>query len=119
MKALYAILLDGGFLTKKLTARLKRPVEADDVVAECSRLQQVEPVRDYELLRIYDYDAFPCRESVRKPITKAPQNLADTNRARQAQKLFDQLLLKPNFALRMGEVKLKPHHWRVKQRSLS
>ena len=54
---LYAILLDGGFLTKKLYATLGHHATADDVVAECERLKAIPQVAGYELLRIYYYDA--------------------------------------------------------------
>ncbi len=52
-KAQYAILLDGGFVTKKLQERNRRPANADDVVALCDRLRNIPEVADYELLRIY------------------------------------------------------------------
>ena len=61
-KARYAILLDGGFLTKKLYVKLgNKHATADDIVAECERLQNLTYVADYELLRIYYYDAFPSK----------------------------------------------------------
>jgi hypothetical protein len=38
-KALFAILLDGGFLTKKIQAHYKRAATAADVVAYCDQLK--------------------------------------------------------------------------------
>lgn len=113
-KPLYAILLDGGFLTKKLYQRLGRHATADDVVAECARLQQTPELSDYELLRIYYYDAPPSSEAIQKPVSKSKINLAQTERFRLSQSLYDQLVLKPHFALRMGETRLSPHRWRIK-----
>ncbi len=118
-KARYAILLDGGFVTKKLQAHHQRPATADDVVAVCDRIKMAAEVADYDLLRIYYYDAWPSDETVKLPISTNPHNLANTTRFRQAQSLYDQLVLKPSFALRMGEVRLSPYHWKLKPRSIS
>lgn len=117
-RPLYAILLDGGFLTKKLYAKLGRKhATADDIVAECNRLQQLEAINGYELLRIYYYDAPPSSDSLSKPVSRARLNLAATQRFRTSQSLYDQLVLKPHFALRMGHTALSPDRWRVKPRA--
>jgi uncharacterized LabA/DUF88 family protein len=131
-KPVYAILVGGGVLTKKLSERLNpRPPPpppgappplplprvdptADDIVAECARLQARPEVQDYELLRIYYYDAAPSNETVRLPVSNGPLSLATTDRYRKSQQLHDSLILKPHFALRMGEVRLNPNVWRVK-----
>lgn len=116
LKPLYAILLDGGYLTKRLQQRLKRPVSADDVTNECERLQALPEVKDYELLRIYYYDAFPATDSIPRPVSKEHVNLGDSERYRHSQSLFDQLILKPNFSLRMGRVDLAPNRWLLKSK---
>lgn len=113
-RPLYAILLDGGFVTKKLYARLGRHATADDIEQECKRLSGLADVADYELLRIYYYDAAPSSEKVRQPVSRADLNLAVSARYRASQSLFDQLILKPHFALRMGHVTLSPNKWRLK-----
>ncbi len=111
---LYAILLDGGFLTKKLNAKHGRDATADDIVDECDRLRALDLVRGYELLRIYYYDAAPATGTVPLPVTRTNFNLSTTDRFRKSQALFDTLIQKPNFALRMGEVILSPDSWRIK-----
>lgn len=116
LRPLYAILLDGGFLTKKLYSQLGRHPTADDVVSECARLQRIAEVKDYELLRIYYYDAVPSSESLNYPVSRTLYNLSTTDRYRQAQSLYDQLVLKPHVALRMGEVRLSPNKWAIKPR---
>ncbi len=113
---LYAILLDGGFLTKKLYKKLGRHATADDVVAECVRLQKLPELAGYELLRIYYYDAPPSSESLQKPVSKSRMNLAATERFRLSQSLYDQLVLKPHFALRMGETRMSPDCWQIQPR---
>lgn len=116
-KPLYAILLDGGFLTKRLYSKLgNRPATAADIQTECNRLMALPQVADYELLRIYYYDAFPSSQRVQQPISKTALDLASTPRYRQSQSLYDQLVLLPHFALRMGHVVLPPVQWRIKAR---
>lgn len=115
----YAILLDGGFVTKKLQEQSGQPATANDVVALCERIKQVPEVADYELLRIYYYDAWPSDETVRFPVSGGQHNLANTTRFRQAQSLYDQLVLKPSFALRMGEVRLAPNRWKLHHRAVN
>lgn len=116
LRPLFAILLDGGFVTKRLQVRLQRNALADDIVAECERLQNLPQLNDYELLRIYYYDAFPSSERVSKPVSRESLDLATTERYRLGQSLHDNLILKPHFALRMGQVNLSPNKWRMKPR---
>lgn len=115
-RCLYAILLDGGFLTKKLYQKLSRHPTADDIVVECDRLRALPEVADYELLRIYYYDAPPSSLSIHKPISSDRLDLGQTPRYRTSQSLYDQLVLRPHFALRMGETALSPERWRIKPR---
>lgn len=112
MQPQYAILIDGGYLTKKLYERLGRHATADDVEAEFDRLKQF--AADYELLRIYYYDAAPSSDAMRLPVSGNQHNLATTERYRLSTSLFSQLILKPNVALRMGQVNLSPNKWRLK-----
>lgn len=115
-RPLYAVLLDGGFLTKKLHGRLGRHPTADDIVDACARLQAIPELSEYELLRIYYYDAVPLATTVKMPVSRQSFNLGTTQRFRSAQSLYDQLVLKPHFALRMGHVILSPNNWRIKPR---
>lgn len=120
LKARFAILLDGGFVTKKLHGRNSESenpfVTADDVVAETTRLAQLPQISGYELMRIYFYDAYPSDQTVPRPISQEPYELAKTERFRRAQALYDGLVLKPYFSLRMGETSIAPHPWRIKPR---
>ena len=115
-RPLYAVLLDGGFMTKKLYTRLGRHAVPADVMTECARLGALAHVQDYELLRIYWYDAPPSSERVTHPVSGASLNLATTPRFRQSQSFYDQLILEPHVALRMGHVMLTPNKWRLKPR---
>lgn len=73
-------------------------------------------VADYELLRIYYYDAYPSSQKILLPISKGALELATTPRFRQSQSLYQHLVLLPHFALRMGEVVLTPGKWRIKNK---
>jgi len=110
----FAVLLDGGFITKKLFERNKRAATAEDVEQECERLKALPQLAGYELLRIYYYDAPPSTEKVSQPISGAQLNLSTTVRSREAQSLYDRLVMKPNLALRMGETRLSPQKWKIK-----
>lgn len=119
MRAQFAILLDGGFVTKKLYEQRSRFATAADVVALCSAIRSRSELSDYELLRIYYYDAPPSDAAIRTPVTGDSRNLATTQRFRESQRLYDQLIMQPEFALRMGETRLSPNRWRLKPRTLS
>lgn len=114
LQARYAILLDGGFVTRKLREKHGRNATAADVVALCGEIRNNDHVANYELLRIYYYDAPPSSETVKMPVTGTDYHLAATDRARHAQSLYDQLELTEGFALRMGETRLSPHRWKLK-----
>jgi hypothetical protein len=54
-----AILLDGGYVTKRLEGRLKRFPTAEDISSLCQTLMTVPCISRYELYRIYFYDCEP------------------------------------------------------------
>lgn len=111
----YAILLDGGFVTKKLAVRLKRFPVAEDIEQECQRVAQHAKLKDRDLLRIYFYDASPANEKLQNPIDGSTLNLSATPEYRQHISLLDTLELKPHFAVRRGEVVV--HGWKLGSRA--
>lgn len=118
-QARYAILLDGGVVTRKLKEKLSRQPTAADIVELCDEIRANEHLATYELMRIYYYDAPPSSETVQLPVTGADYPLAATERARHAQSLYDQLELSDRFALRMGETQLSPFVWKLKPNKVS
>lgn len=114
MKPMYAILIDGGYMTVVLAQKLKRAVTADDIAAECARWRNLPELAEYELLRVYFYDAFPATASVQRPVSGEVFNLGDSDRFRHAQSMFDQLVLQPNMSLRMGRADIARDAWRLK-----
>jgi uncharacterized LabA/DUF88 family protein len=101
----YAILIDGGFFTRKLYAKLggKTPT-VEDVVAEITRLKSNPAFEGYELLRTYYYDAQPATGKVTHPITGKVTNLADTPVYTRNKAFLQKLELQPDISLRAGEV---------------
>src|SRR5713101_308116 len=104
MLSRYAILLDGGFVTKKLQIRLGRFPGAADVAQECQRIASSPHLANRDLLRIYFYDASPARDRLTNPIDGSALDLSATEEFKRHMSLLDTLELTPNFAVRRGEV---------------
>lgn len=101
----FAILIDGGFFTRKLYSKLgKRTPTVDDVTAEIARLRSNEMFHGYELLRTYYYDAQPATGVVKHPITGVELNLANTAVSTRNKAFLQKLELQPDISLRAGEV---------------
>jgi uncharacterized LabA/DUF88 family protein len=107
----YAILLDGGFVIKKLERSLRRFPSGDDIQTLCSEISQHELLRGLELLRIYFYHAPPAKDNLTNPISKERINLSATPIFSKHASLLDKLELTPNFALRLGETVTQ--EWRL------
>lgn len=107
----YALLLDGGFVIKKLQRELKRFPSAENVQTACQRLQNHALLANESLLRIYFYHAPPSQDSLLNPISREKLNLGQTDVFRQHRSLLDRLEMLPNFALRLGET--ITHDWKI------
>jgi len=116
MPSKYAILLDGGFVTKKLQGKLGRFPNANDVQQECERIAKSPHLAGRDLLRIYFYDASPAKDRLKNPVDGSPLDLSVTNEFKQHVSLLDTLELMPNFAVRKGE--LVVHGWRLGNQAL-
>lgn len=116
LNPLFAILIDGGFVKKKLFTQLSRHATAEDILTLCAQINNSSQLANYELLRIYYYDAPPSNEAITHPVSRKRLNLAATERFRLSQSLFDQLSSKPHVAMRMGETRLGNTKWRIKPR---
>ncbi len=99
-----AILLDGGFVKKKLAKRLRSFPSSQDVLALCGRIMQHQRLAGSELFRVYYYDAPPLGGSATNPIDGKVINLAETRQAEQNRSLIDSLELQPDFAVRRGSL---------------
>lgn len=112
----YALLLDGGFVTKALRPRLRRFPTARDVIDECERISSHRALLGGDLLRIYWYDAAPATGVQRNPIDGTTTNLGKTLRYKESKALQDALELTPNFALRMGVLDVRG--WRMRGKTI-
>ncbi len=112
----YALLLDGGFLIKKLQGQLGRFPEADDVCRFCDAVRQHPDLAGHDLLRIYFYHAPPARDRLTNPLDHTPVDLAQTPIFREHERLLDRLELMPDFALRLGETITR--NWRLGSRAM-
>lgn len=111
----YAVLLDGGFVTKVLNGRNRQFPTANDVERECQRIHEHNHIKALDLLRVYFYDAPPATGKLINPIDKSSLDLGGTQHAASYKSLLDTLELRPNFALRMGVTAV--HGWRFGDRA--
>jgi uncharacterized LabA/DUF88 family protein len=113
----YAILIDGGFFTRKLYTKIgKRHPTVDDVVAAIDQLRGHSCVAGYELLRTYYYDAMPATGKIKHPITGVEINLAETQVYERNKAFLQRLELLADVSLRAGE--LSPHGYKLSPRAL-
>ena len=110
------ILLDGGFVKKKLRHSLKAFPSPQDVVDLCDRIMQHQAMAAYELFRVYYYDAPPLEGSAKNPIDGTVTNFSATDAAKKNRSLIDSLELTPNFAVRRGS--LVRVGWKLGSRAL-
>jgi len=116
MTGRYAILLDGGFVTKRLRARTGVHPAPASVLAECGRIRAHPRLVWGELLRIYYYDAPPATGNAVHPLTGKVVHLEESEIHARRSKFLDAIELCPDVSLRLGEVAIRG--WRVKRGAL-
>lgn len=101
-----ALLIDGGFLKKKLQGINRRfPTVADITTFVTTTLAKPSLV-GVSVFRVYFYDAPPYEGTASNPISGAVMNFSGTVQSRQNQALLQSLELQPNFAVRRGSLML-------------
>lgn len=111
-----ALLLDGGFVTKALSVRNKSFPTAQDIETECRRIQAHVDLVNLDLLRIYFYDSPPATGIITNPIDGIVLDLSKSPVFLRNTKLFSDIELLPNFALRKGEAVARG--WRIGEKAL-
>lgn len=107
MSAKTALLLDGGFVKKKLCRRLKkRFLQPSDVTALCTEILAKSRLRDTDLFRIFFYDAPPYEGESENPISRQVLRFSATPEAQWNRALLDSLEVQEDFAVRRGELML-------------
>ena len=120
MPVKFAILIDAGFLKRKLGSATS-PVKSEQVTEFTNKIRNRDELKDFALHRIYYYDAPPLEGKKLKPLTgdrgnrleyrfdKSPVYQVNTQ-------LLHELKRKPFFAIRLGEVMFRG--WQVKPQLL-
>jgi uncharacterized LabA/DUF88 family protein len=99
----YAILMDGGFVKKKIQQRTTIFPTVAAIDAEVRRIKGHAALAGCELLRAYFYDAVPASGVLKNPIDAARTDLGSSPIYSANTSLHQALELHPDFALRMGE----------------
>jgi uncharacterized LabA/DUF88 family protein len=116
MNPRYAILLDGGFVTKAISRKTKTHATIQDIQQLCQTIVANPLLTGSDLLRIYYYDAPPASGTIVNPIDGTAVNLGSSQVHSRNTQLLDQLELLPNFALRKGEAVVRG--WRIGPKAL-
>lgn len=111
----FAILIDGGFLKRKLGSRTN-PLTAESVGRFVARISDQDALHGCHLHRVYFYDAPPLHATVRKPLAGGKTTFSETRLARDNQRLHRELCRMPFVALRMGDLRFRG--WTLNARSL-
>jgi len=98
----YAILLDGGFLKRKLGSPAD-PATPERVKQFTDRLVLHPVLRDLTLHRVYYYDALPFTESRSIPLSRDQAHFGSTDVAVRNKKLIQAVTRFPFYATRLGE----------------
>lgn len=106
MDARYAILIDGGFVRKKLGTAVQ-PATADGIKAFSDRVRSRPEFSGLRLHRIYYYDAAPTGDAVSRPLGGGQLDFGKTPQYARSMQLHAALAKEPYFALRLGELALQ------------
>ena len=116
MEKRFAVLIDGGFFMRKLQTKLKARPTVDQVMVEVDEIKNHKLFEGFDLLRVYYYDARPASGKLRNPISGDETDLGQTDVYKRSQSFLDALELKPNIALRLGEV--SSNGWKLSPKAL-
>lgn len=108
MEGTYAILIDAGFLKRKIGSR-QTPATADSIANFCNRLTARPELENFRLHRIYYYDAEPLAGKQLIPLSGGNRDgdtidFATTPLYQTNMKILEALKKKSYFAIRLGEV---------------
>lgn len=116
MSISYAMLLDGGFVRRKLSTA-NSPVDAAGIAAFTKAMAALPCVAGMRLHRIYFYDAKPLEGHATVPLGGGTIDFGSSNVASRNKRIQAALLREPFFALRFGE--LVHEGWQLKPRVLN
>ena len=111
-----AILLDGGFVKKRLKLRLKHFPTTQDVGDLTQTIMGHDRLKGARLFRVIYYDAPPFEGSSKHPLDATVVDFSTTQAAKQNKSLLDSLEVEPDFAVRRGQVANRG--WKLGPRAL-
>lgn len=106
-----ALLLDGGFVKKRLADKVKTFPPLEEVISLITDLLRHPDLSAVRLLRTYWYDADPFKQKRKNPIDGKQTNFATTLEANRNRELMSRLEIVPDVAVRKGELLFRG--WRV------
>jgi uncharacterized LabA/DUF88 family protein len=98
------LLLDGGFVKKKLSVQSRRFPTERDIVSFCGVVMEKPRLLGKELFRAYYYDAPPLEGTATNPIDGTTIDFSQTSQASRNKALLDSLEFQPDFAVRKGSL---------------
>jgi uncharacterized LabA/DUF88 family protein len=99
----YSIMLDGGFVRRKVGSATK-PATSKDVVRLTQAIRTHPLLLPHRLHRIYFYDAAPSSEIIQNPFSKERIDFSVSRSYKANQVMHDQLACESFFANRLGEL---------------
>ena len=111
-----AVLLDGGFVTKRLEDQLGRFPGPDDIVSYSARILAHPRLLGSDLLRIYFYDAPPLGGARTNPVDGSRYDFGAHRAHALNQTVQEALAVTANFAVRRGETVF--HGWKLRPKAL-
>lgn len=96
------LLLDGGFVKKKIQGKTRTFPRESDILLLCDEIMGKPRLQGRELLRVYYYDAPPLEGTTVNPLDGTTVDFSTTAQAAQNRALLDSLELQPDFAVRRG-----------------
>lgn len=100
----FALLLDGGFVKKKIEGKTRSSTTVQNICTLRDSVVSSMEEQGYGLYRIFFYDAPPFSGSKTNPISGVEVNYSMTSIARSNMELLDSLEMLPDFAVRRGEL---------------
>lgn len=113
MTLTYAMLIDGGFIRRRL-GRPGAPLDAALVASFVGKVRMLPCVAGMQLHRIYFYDAKPLEGRAFVPLGGGTLDFGASTSAARNKSLHAALLREPFFALRMGELQHEGWYLRPK-----
>ncbi len=117
----FAILIDGGFVRKKLESRIGNRIHRmTEEQLDCLINEIIEEftLQRVNLYRIFYYDCLPLDDKAINPLSGDEIDFSASDISRHNKSLFSNLYKKELFAMRMGQMSLNRNNWDLKKTAL-